>query len=404
MSERLNTQDLIDLLVNRQGLEKKDAESFIKEFFSLIEEGLEKDKSVKIKGLGTFKLVDVESRESVNVNTKERIEIQGHTKISFTPDASLRDIINKPFAHFETVTLNDNIDFNDTAQDMPEEIERIEPEVAEKTKKTVKEEIIETVPEEDASDSQEEEISEEIITNDPPEEIKEEKIKEEGLVTVEEDTRTIFEKIKAAEEADLSALKNKNEKEYSKNNKILTLVIVLTILLCGILLFFTYYSDIFPEQKRQPPVTIAPPVKTEIVTDTTSVDSIEEPIEVTKEPEKEKKVEAIEEPKTKVEEVNVEKTVAKPVTKPVVTSDTRKEGTIPFSQIPVKPDSTSYEIIGTKTQHTIKEGETLIRISYKYYGTKDLFPYLIMHNRSVIKNPNSVPLGTTINIPELKKK
>ncbi len=105
MSDRLNTQDLIDLLINRQGFEKKDAENFIKEFFLLIEEGLQKDKVVKIKGLGTFKLVDVESRESVNVNTGERFEIQEHTKISFTPEATLRDIINKPFAHFETVIL-----------------------------------------------------------------------------------------------------------------------------------------------------------------------------------------------------------------------------------------------------------------------------------------------------------
>jgi len=352
MSERLNTQDLIDLLVNRQGLERKDAESFIKEFFSLIEEGLSKDKSVKIKGLGTFKLVDVESRESVNVNTKERIEIQGHTKISFTPDTALRDIINKPFAHFETVILNENVDFNDTAQDVPEEIEPTESEIPE---------------------IQEKETSEEIVTDD----IQEKEKEEEGIKEEKEERKE--EENEASEVADLSALKKQDNKEYSKNNKILTLVIVLTILLCGILLFFTYYSDLFPETKKQPPINVAPPVKTEVTPDPMPIDSIEKPITVTEEPK-----------------------VEKPVTKPVaVTSNTK---TIPFSQIPVRPDSTSYEIVGTKTQHTIKTGETLIRISYKYYGTKDLFPYLIKHNRSVIKNPNSVPLGTTINIPELKKK
>lgn len=409
MSERLNTQDLIDLLVNRQGLERKDAESFIKEFFSLIEEGLDKDKSVKIKGLGTFKLVDVESRESVNVNTKERIEIQGHTKISFTPDAALRDIINKPFAHFETVILNENVDFNDTAEDVPEEIEPIKSEIAEKTEVPTEEdkEVIEIVPEEVTPEHQEEEVSEEIIAGD----IQEEEIKEEEKEVpeiVEEDTRTILEKIKAAEDADLSTLKNQNDKEYSKNNKVLTLVIVLTILLCGILLFFTYYSDLFPETKKQPPINIAPPVKTEVTTDPMPIDSIEKPIAVTEEPKEEKPVKTIEEPKVIVEEPKAkieDPKIEKPVTKPIaVTSDTKKESTIPFSQIPVRPDSTSYEIVGTKTQHTIKTGETLIRISYKYYGTKDLFPYLIKHNRSVIKNPNSVPLGTTINIPELKKK
>lgn len=69
--------------------------------FELIEEALVTEKYVKVKGLGTFKLTEVESRESVNVNTGERIEIQGHTKISFTPDSSMKDLINKPFAHLK---------------------------------------------------------------------------------------------------------------------------------------------------------------------------------------------------------------------------------------------------------------------------------------------------------------
>ena len=73
----------------------------------MIEQALENEKTVKIKGLGTFKLVDVDSRESVNVNTGERFQIKGHTKVSFTPDTNLRDTINKPFAHFETVVLNE---------------------------------------------------------------------------------------------------------------------------------------------------------------------------------------------------------------------------------------------------------------------------------------------------------
>ena len=107
MNEKLNIQDLIDTLAERHGMSKKNADSFVKEFFQLIEESLEKDKYVKIRGLGTFKLIDVGSRESVNVNTGERFEIQGHTKVSFTPEPALKDIINRPFSHFETVVLND---------------------------------------------------------------------------------------------------------------------------------------------------------------------------------------------------------------------------------------------------------------------------------------------------------
>ena len=101
MNEKLNIQDLIDLLAEKHGMSKKNADSFVKEFFQLIEEALEKDKYVKVKGLGAFKLIDVESRESVNVNTGERFEIQGHTKVSFTPEPALKDLINKPFSHIE---------------------------------------------------------------------------------------------------------------------------------------------------------------------------------------------------------------------------------------------------------------------------------------------------------------
>ena len=121
MNEKLNIQDLIDLLAEKHGMSKKNADSFVKEFFQLIEEALEKDKYVKIKGLGAFKLIDVESRESVNVNTGERFEIQGHTKVSFTPEPALKDIINKPFAHFETVVLNEGTVLEDTPVDSDSE-------------------------------------------------------------------------------------------------------------------------------------------------------------------------------------------------------------------------------------------------------------------------------------------
>ena len=114
MNEKLNIQNLIELLAEKHGMNKKDAESFVKEFFQLVEESLETDKYVKIKGLGTFKLINVENRESVNINTGERFEIQGHTKVSFTPEPTLKDLINKPFSHFETVVLNDETVLEDT--------------------------------------------------------------------------------------------------------------------------------------------------------------------------------------------------------------------------------------------------------------------------------------------------
>ena len=95
MSEKVTIQDIIELLAEKHSMTKKDAEIFVKGMFELIEEALATEKYVKVKGLGTFKLTEVESRESVNVNTGERIEIQGHTKISFTPDSSMKDLLNK---------------------------------------------------------------------------------------------------------------------------------------------------------------------------------------------------------------------------------------------------------------------------------------------------------------------
>ena len=86
MNEKLNIQDLIDLLAEKHGMSKKNADSFVKEFFQLIEEALEKDKYVKVKGLGAFKLIDVESRESVNVNTGERLRYRDILKFHLLPN------------------------------------------------------------------------------------------------------------------------------------------------------------------------------------------------------------------------------------------------------------------------------------------------------------------------------
>ena len=113
MNEKLNIQDLSVILAKQRGLEKEKAEYFVREFFALIGEALETDKYLKIKGFGVFKLIEVESRESVNIQTKERFEIPGYTKISFTPDALLKDTINQPFAIFETVILNENTTFEE---------------------------------------------------------------------------------------------------------------------------------------------------------------------------------------------------------------------------------------------------------------------------------------------------
>lgn len=110
---KISVQDMARAIVGKYGLEQRDAEDFVSAFFDLINEGLHREKAVKVKGLGTFKVIDVRERESVNVNTGERVVIESHGKITFTPDSVMRDLVNKPFAQFETVVLNDGVDFEE---------------------------------------------------------------------------------------------------------------------------------------------------------------------------------------------------------------------------------------------------------------------------------------------------
>lgn len=104
---------LAQKLAEKTGISQQDAELFIRKMFDVVNEGLQADKQVKMKWLGTFKVTSVKDRESVDVNTGERIVIEGRDKISFTPDTILKEIINKPFAQFETVVVNDGVEFDE---------------------------------------------------------------------------------------------------------------------------------------------------------------------------------------------------------------------------------------------------------------------------------------------------
>ena len=117
MEEKLMSKNsltvLAQKLAEKTGISLQDAELFIRKMFDVVNEGLQADKQVKMKWLGTFKVTSVKDRESVDVNTGERIVIEGRDKISFTPDTILKEIINKPFAQFETVVVNDGVEFDE---------------------------------------------------------------------------------------------------------------------------------------------------------------------------------------------------------------------------------------------------------------------------------------------------
>lgn len=135
-----NIKDLARFLVEKHGIKLADAELFISLMTEIINEGVHRERQVKIKGLGTFKLTSVSSRESIDVNTGERIVIEGRDKLSFAPDNAMKEFVNQPFSQFETVVVNDGVELED---EYKEQVEEVAP--AEEKKEIVEEKAMEEV-------------------------------------------------------------------------------------------------------------------------------------------------------------------------------------------------------------------------------------------------------------------
>ena len=135
-----NIKDLARFLVEKHGIKLADAELFISLMTEIINEGVHRERQVKIKGLGTFKLTSVSSRESIDVNTGERIVIEGRDKLSFAPDNAMKELVNQPFSQFETVVVNDGVELED---EYKEQVEEVAP--AEEKKEIVEEKAMEEV-------------------------------------------------------------------------------------------------------------------------------------------------------------------------------------------------------------------------------------------------------------------
>lgn len=373
MNEKVNIQNLIELLVEKHRITPKEAEEFVKTFFAVIEEGLEQDKYVKIKGLGTFKLIGVESRGSIDVNTGERIEIQGHTKVSFTPDSALKELINRPFGHFETVILNENTVLEDTPIEKAGEDEL---------------DTISEIPSEPASPLIESVIATEKVAT---EEDADEQQKEEGEISTTEET---LKNLQQKEDTYEGVLQQTDIKENKDNGlKWFMIALACVLLACAGIVFYLYYPDL---QEESIPVSSEeeytyPTVTMGLQQDSIQEDSLKRTEDTLRIPQP---TTAEENPASRQQ---VEKKVVPEEPQKVVKKTTVK------SQ-PVNPDSVNYEIVGTETTYTVKEGETLTRISLRFYGTKALWPYIVKHNADVLKNPNNVTSGTTLKIPKLIKK
>ena len=464
MSEKVTIQDIIELLAEKHSMTKKDAEIFVKGMFELIEEALVTEKYVKVKGLGTFKLTEVESRESVNVNTGERIEIQGHTKISFTPDSSMKDLINKPFAHFETVILNENTKLEDTVD-----------ENAPKPKQTVAAKEVELIETENTEDSPNENaiaaedttpvIEETIIEEPVPSvEITEEKIqiiepeKESEDIVTEAEKDIVVETAVPQTVSPLAETIEGNKVTDKPQEEVMTIADAAILAARKACEEKTSLETIASEEATPSEKTVITPVtsdfeKEQKIEETTETQEISE--------EKKNKVSQgvilaiiliaciaggiywylqsdktsdLQSPATikNTQEQLEEDIPAIPVndslmqgkdTANIWTDVTRKEN-ISQSQQAVSPstkkssgvavtanveketlaDTVEYDITGTKTNYTLREGESLVKLAVKFYGTKKLWPYIVKHNKNIIKDADRVPIGTTLRIPELTPK
>lgn len=505
MSDKITIQDIIELLTEKHGMTKKDAETFVKGMFELIEEALATEKYVKVKGLGTFKLTEVGSRESVNVNTGERIEIQGHTKISFTPDTTMKDLINKPFAHFETVVLNEGTTLEDTVTEIegeedekeeiieevttenPEEgvvaeevktieeaeVERPQEEVravAEVEAETIKlqeaetEEngnLMEEVSEAEMASATEEEAAaeelttpvgiieeivnteEEVVLTEPEEstpvipaieasieniieeEAKGETIEEEAKEETVEETVTESEPqqeeeimtiadaamMAAREEKTLSeviASEDINQKEEEPEAPIIPkekveeikkqketgekkakapwgIIIAIILILCIAGCIYCYFQ---PGDKKELPQTPATSTTSQAnesnATPIQPQDSLAQDNDMVNLPVHTPEKEAVQQPQQPA-------------------SGTTTAGNKEVAKVTLA-DTVEYDITGTKANYTLQEGESLIKVAVKFYGTKKLWPYIVKHNKSIIKDADRVPIGTTLRIPELSPK
>ena len=192
---KLNIYDLCSVLTSKNGLDDKESHRFIKAIFDVIQEGLDEDKIVKVKGLGTFKIIEVDDRESINVNTGERVLIEGHSKLTFTPDSVMKEIVNKPFSQFETVILNEGVDFPEPVVEEPAVEDIIADEPAEDKEIIVEPQIDNNVAEQSVEEEPvaEKTVAEEPVAEEPvaEEPVAEEPVAEDSVVEFTDDNDNV---------------------------------------------------------------------------------------------------------------------------------------------------------------------------------------------------------------------
>lgn len=421
MDNKLNLQDFAQLFAERSHMDNKLAAAFVKNVFEIVEEYIAKDKIVKIKGLGTFKLITVSDRESINVNTGERIVIAGHSKLSFTPDSALKDSVNRPFGDFISTEIKEGTSIADMERLPEETVSSYEDEtIVNETSNNadtvaVSPESAYINPVDSSASTGSSEISENAETENPA--------MEENIAKVEQAEKP--------EPTSYSTLHEENQSYPMSHEPIaeescascgrhrwlyamLTLALMVASYFAGLYQVHTMFA--FKAETTSEPANETEPAVTQttdkavpaVAADSTSNDSVPATSETTTGTTSATSAESAEqkpahgglqsaEPTSSSASQNTQQI---PVSQSVTLSAAEIEQAIKnYPQV----EGGEYWIVGDAGRiHYMEVGETLYRIAKKELGNRELVNYLIVFNN--FKNPNLIHKGDPIRIPKLVKK
>lgn len=408
---KYSIQQLATILVKKNGLSNDDATKFVNAIFDIVKEGLETDKIVKIKGFGTFKIIDVDPRESVNVNTGERVLINGHQKITFTPDSVMKEMVNRPFAQFETVVLNDGVDFSDIDKqtnsnennDKQEEVEDIqEEEVEDIQEETQEEEIQEDVQdiatEENNNKDNKDIIKEEVTAEETPESPDEEIVEEAVEEAVEEEN---VEETVVEEETEDTEEEAEDAFEEEKGHSYVT--ILLSIAACLLLMAASAYVGYLygiEEGKHQEKTSQISKYSTFLDKQNEEMRAkrLAEEAKATKEAEKTKTDSA----KQTAKDTVADKTTNKEPEKSKKTEvDDNNEDFSKYNTMDARVRTGAYVIVGIDKYVIVRQGQTVGKIASSLLGP-GMSCYLEVLNGVSENEP--LKEGTKIKIPKLRHK
>lgn len=414
MNEKLNFHDLVGILAEKTGITKKDAENFLREFFDLTTNALLDEKLVKIKNLGTFKIVDVNDRESIDVRTGERVIIPSHSKVSFLPDSSLSKIINEPFAMFEPIEVE-----GDEKNEENEENERNERNEEDSVVEDDKMTAFETIEEktDDADIVTNEQTPPEVIETSENTSISELEKTSEIVVPEEQNTTSEIQSDTIEKQSDAteniinepveSTIIPEIKKKKSKKGLFFSIAALLLVILFGASFYLYKTNDYFLEKINFYAAKIThKEEKKDITSQNDDIISINEF-------ETEKDTLSISEDTVVVDEellvdttqqIDIVKTEVIVEEKPkVVEEKTAVVKKKPTSTVKPGNRADRYIVVGGVKKRKIADGERLTLIALQEYGCKDFWVYLYEENKSIIKNPENVMAGIAIIIPPASK-